>query len=121
MTIAATLYANKALNVFTSNNVNRCIQLVTIASITNRNKLFSALIREGYKYDKEQHTLVKQEFKPFDKVLARDNETESWNADIYLKYLDDTYLRYKCACSNYRICIPYEGNEYLLDTTDSPT
>ena len=121
MTITAALYANKALNVFTSNTVNRCTQLVTIASTTDRNKLYSALIRKGYKYDKDQHKLVKQEFKPFDKVLARDNETESWNADIYLKYLDDTYLRYKCACSNYGICIPYKGNEYLLDTTDSPT
>lgn len=77
VTIAATLYANKALNVFTSNNVNRCIQLVTIASTTDRNKLYSAITRKGYKYDKEQHKLVKQKFKPFDKVLVRDDDTDS--------------------------------------------
>lgn len=59
VTITAALYANKALNVFTSNNVNRCIQLVTITSTTDRNKLYSALTRKGYKYDKEQHKLVK--------------------------------------------------------------
>lgn len=119
MTIIAALYRNNVLNVYTSNTVNRNIQLTTIASTTDRNKLYSALVREGYKYDKEQHLLIKQEFKPFDKVLARDNETESWKADIYLKYLNDTYC-YKCTRTNYAICIPYKGNEYLLDTTDSP-
>lgn len=95
------------------------ISSLKLASVIDRNNMYSILIRKGYKYDKEQHKLIKQEFKPFDKVLARDNETESWNADIYLKYIDDTYLRYKCASSNYRICIPYKGNEYLLGTTDS--
>lgn len=119
MTIIAALYRNNVLNVYTSNTVNRNIQLTTIASTTDRNKLYSALVREGYKYDKEQHLLIKQEFKPFDKVLVRDNETESWKADIYLKYLNDTYC-YKCTRTNYAICIPYKGNEYLLDTTDSP-
>lgn len=119
MTIAAALYTNNILNVYTSNTVTRSIQLVSIASITDRNKLYSVLVREGYRYDEKQHRLVKQEFKPFDKVLARDNETESWKADIYLKYLNDTYC-YKCTRTNYAICIPYKGNEYLLDTTDSP-
>lgn len=119
MTIAAALYTSNILNVYTSNTVTRYSQLTTIASTTNRNKLYSALVREGYRYDEKQHRLVKQEFKPFDKVLARDNETESWKADIYLKYLNDTYC-YKCTRTNYAICIPYKGNEYLLDTTDSP-
>ena len=119
MTIVAVLYRNNVLNVYTSNTVNRNIQLTTIASTTDRNKLFSALVREGYRYDEEQHRLVKQKFKPFEKVLARNNETESWKADIYLKYLNNPY-GYKCARTNYAICIPYEGNEYLLDTTDSP-
>lgn len=117
--IAAILHTNGDLIVYDA--LASTFKGLALAAPFNRNKLFSALVREGYKYDKEQHKLIKQEFKPFDKVLARDNETESWNADIYLKYLDDTYLRYKCASSNYRICIPYEGNEYLLGTTNSPT
>lgn len=119
MTIAAALYTSNNLRVFTSNAVDRYIQLSTIASTTDRNKLYSALIKEGYKYDKEQHKLIKQELKPFDKVLVRNQETEPWNADIYLKHLDDTYSSYKCTRSNYIMCIPYEGNEYLLDTTDN--
>ena len=120
ITITAALYTNKILNVYTSNTVTRSIQLVSIASITDRNTLYSVLIREGYKYDKEQHLLIKQEFKPFDKVLARDAEDEPWKADIYLGYDEGSSFPYICTRDAYNICIPYEGNEYLLDTTDSP-
>lgn len=94
---------------------------IRLASITERNKFYSSLVRKGYKYDKEQHLLIKQEFKPFDKVLIRDKDTEPWKADIYLGYdEEDKCYRYKCTRMNYRFCIPYEGNEYLLGTTDSP-
>ena len=120
ITITAALYTNKILNVYTSNTVTRSIQLVSIASITDRNTLYSALVREGYKYDKEQHLLIKQEFKPFDKVLARDTEDEPWKADIYLDYDEGSSFPYICTGDAHNICIPYEGNEYLLDTTDSP-
>ena len=41
----------------------------TLTNEEERNILYSALVREGYQYDKKQHKLVKQEFKPFDKVL----------------------------------------------------
>lgn len=121
ITIVAALYTSNTLKVFTSNTVGHFKKFAALASPADRNKLFSALVKEGYKYDKEKHLLIKQEFKPFDKVLARDNETESWNADIYLGHLDDTCFKYKCTRSNYVMCIPYEGNEYLLDTTNSPT
>lgn len=121
VTITAALYTNKILNVFTGNAVDRCIKLVTIASTTDRNKLYSALTRKGYKYDKEQHKLVKQKFKPFDKVLVRDDDTDSWEADIYLGYDEGKPFPYICTRAAYSICISYEGNEYLLDTIDSPT
>lgn len=122
VTIAATLYANKVLNVFISNNVNRCIQLVTIASTTDRNKLYSALTRKGYKYDKEQHKLVKQEFKPFEKVLVRDDTNKKWSIDLFSYYDEENKnFPYVCMHIHYCYCIPYEGNEYLLGTTDSPT
>jgi hypothetical protein len=117
--IAATLYANKALNVFISNNVNRCIQLVTIASTTDRNKLYSALTRKGYKYDKDQHKLVKQEFKPFEKVLVRDDTNKEWSIDLFSYYDEENKnFPYVCMHIHYRYCIPYEGNEYLLGTTN---
>lgn len=119
VTITAALYANKALNVFTSNAVNRCIQLVTIASTTDRNKLYSALTRKGYKYDKDQHKLVKQEFKPFEKVLVRDDTNKEWSIDLFSYYDEENKnFPYVCMHIHYRYCIPYEGNEYLLGTTN---
>lgn len=121
ITVTAAMYTNKALNVYTSNTITRCAQLVNLASITDRNKLYSALIKKGYKYNKEQHRLIKQEFKPFDKVLVRDRYTDPWKAEIYLDYTEENkWCRYKCTRQNYRFCIPYEDNEYLLDTADSP-
>lgn len=117
---AAILYANgdfiaEAAFTITSDGL-------TLAKSSDRNKLFSFLVRKGYKYDKEQYRLVKQEFKPFDKVLVRYKDTDTWEADIYLDYHKEAeYYCYKCTRMNYHYCIPYEGNEYLLGTTDSPT
>lgn len=126
MTIVAVLYRNNVLNVYTSNTVNRNIQLTTIASTTDRNKLYSALVREGYKYDKEQHLLIKQEFKPFDKVLVRNSDTDKWFPGFFEKF-DSTWNnpyhimnRRNMTDFAFKQCIPYEGNEYLLATTDSP-
>lgn len=121
ITITVALYTNKILNIYTSNTVTRSIQLVSIASITDRNKLYSALVREGYRYDEKQHRLVKQEFKPFDKVLIRDEDNQTWRVCLFSHYRKDLSCPYVCVgCSAYKQCIPYEGNEYLLGTTDSP-
>lgn len=104
----------------TSVDCGASISSLKLASITERNKFHSALVREGYKYDKKQRKLVKQEFKPFDKVLVRDLDTEFWKADIYLGYMKNNSCPYRCTKANYGRCIPYEGNEYLLGTTDNP-
>lgn len=59
-------------------------------------------------------------FKPFDKVLVRDNEDEVWKADYFSHYEEgDKIAPYVCVGSYYRFCIPYEGGEYLLGT-DAP-
>lgn len=93
-----------------------------LASVTDRNKLFSVLTKRGYKYDKEQHKLIKQEFKPFDKVLVRDDINEKWILSIFGCYEDevDKDFPYVCLNGRYCYCIPYEGNEYLLNTSKSP-
>ena len=67
------------------------------------------------------------QFKPFDKVLVRqcnyrtpdDYEDATWLASLYSN---------KCVCDTHKIitgkifkqCIPYEGNEHLVGTTDDP-
>ena len=85
------------------------------------NTLYSTLVREGYKYDKEQHKLMKQEFKPFDKVLVRDDINEEWIPSIFGCYEDevDKDFPYVCLNGRYCYCIPYEGNEHLLNTPNT--
>lgn len=103
-------------------------KVTTLASIKftlakeERNILYSALVREGYQYDKKQHKLVKQEFKPFEKILVRDDINEKWSIGQF-SYYDEENEDFSYICMNgcYHYCIPYEGNEYLLGTTDSPT
>lgn len=117
--IVAALYTSNTLKVFTNNAVGRFKKFVTLASPADRNKLFSVLVKEGYKYDKEQHKFIRQEFKSFDKVLVRDDVKDFWKTDIYLSYVENGCYHYRCTTGHYRLCIPYKGNEYLLGTTDS--
>lgn len=61
----------------------------------------------------------KEEFKPFDRVLVRQSETDKWEAMLFSNYISGIH-RYRCGGMNYMFCIPYEGNEDLIDTDKSP-
>lgn len=54
-------------------------------------------------------------FKPFDKVLVRDDEDHAWQVSLF-GYKDATFYRCNNGCS-WNQCIPYIGNENLLGTT----
>ena len=54
-------------------------------------------------------------FKPFDKVLVRDSESDKWRANLF-GYIDNGEY-YHCVYANWVYCIPYIGNESLLGTT----
>lgn len=110
----AVLYTDDDLKIYNNNGTNRLSREITLASIESRNKFYSTLVKEGYIYDKEQHKLIRQEFKPFDKVLVKNSSEDPWKTDIYLNYLEDAYGHYRCTTGYYKLCIPYEGNEYLL-------
>lgn len=58
---------------------------------------------------------MKHEFKPFDRVLVRDGNDDPWRIQLYSHPYEDFH-----ACLNgvHWQCIPYEGNERLLGTTD---
>lgn len=58
------------------------------------------------------------EFKPFQKVLARDSNNGKWQADFFGYYEEDSECSYTCVSAGFRQCIPYEGNEHLLGTTN---
>ena len=58
------------------------------------------------------------EFKPFDKVLVRNKSNATWHPSLYA--LTDGLLYYTIDCKDWQQCIPYEGNEHLVGTTDEP-
>ena len=61
------------------------------------------------------------EFKPFDRVLVRDDDDDEWHIDFFEgmnKDKDEPYT-YQCLNSFWRHCILYEGNEHLLGTTEN--
>ena len=59
-----------------------------------------------------------QEFNPFDRVLVRDNDNERWQAAFYDQYLNGASPHRVIGEGYFSQCIPYEGNEHLLGTTD---
>lgn len=67
----------------------------------------------------DQVTDQKQEIelKPFDKVLVRDRDDRKWGCDFFC-HLGDKEGVFVCISSWWRQCIPYEGNEHLLGTTN---
>lgn len=74
--------------------------------------------------DQDKFELIPNKFdittlKPFDKVLVRCSTLEKWRIQLFEKY-DETYQSpFICLGSTkYNQCVPYKGNEYLLNTTD---
>ena len=92
-----------------------------------KQQLFDALAKEGKAWDAEKKQIVdlktKVEFKPFDKVLVRNTDTEEWFPGFFEKF--DRTWNYPYHIMNrrsmtdfaFKQCIPYEGNEHLLGTT----
>lgn len=59
---------------------------------------------------------TKPQFKPFDKVLVRINDKCDWVCNIFSHMDSDN--EYVCLYMRWPLCIPYEGNEHLLGTTN---
>ena len=64
---------------------------------------------------------TKHQFKPFDKVLVRNADTREWIPDFFIKERRNSVFRFGCIVTGaWKQCIPYEGNEHLLGTTNNP-
>lgn len=94
---------------------------VHLATDLEKQQLFDALAKKGKAWDADKKMFVdlkpKVELKPFDKVLVRDNEDDIWEVSLF-GYKDELYYR----CDNgipWIQCIPYDGNEHLLGTTNN--
>lgn len=108
------------------------IERFTLATESERQKLVDAL--KASKGPKAKEYLKrffgieekpKYEFKPFDKVLARDEGDKEWHISLFAREIVDDYngLPYRYECSNgiiWDYCIPFEGNEHLLETAENP-
>ena len=108
-------------------------EVVRYATEKEKTKLFDSLAKEGKRWNAEKKVIEnikpmhkkvsdkpEHEFQPFEKVLARDVDTGEWHVDLYgFKENNDDYV-YQCVGGCCVYCIPYEGNEHLLGTTDNP-
>lgn len=92
-----------------------------LATDSEKQQLFDALAKEGKAWDAEKKQIVdlkpKVELKPFDKVLVRNSSIRKWEVDLF-GYKSDAGL-YHCVGYTCNQCIPYEGNEHLLGTTNN--
>lgn len=58
------------------------------------------------------------QFKPFDKILVRNNDKDVWVPRLFSNRCGEYYIT--CMGSSWLQCIPYEGNEHIVGTSDEP-
>lgn len=90
------------------------------ASKDMKEKLFKAMDKAGYTWDGETLKKKEPQFKPFDKVLVRDINNEPWAISFYSHKQEGEYPYVTSGDMFFRYCIPYEGNEHLVGTTNNP-
>lgn len=99
------------------------------ATEEEKQQLFAALAKEDKRWNpdtKQIEDLPKKcEFKPFDKVLARDYLEDKWMPNFFSCYDGTSEYKYGCIAGNSdnvvfsKYCIPYnEETAHLLGTTD---
>ena len=93
-----------------------------IAAEKDKAMILKKIDENGYVWDADKLELNKKKkmhtFKPFDKVLVRANKDCKWVPRFFAIMKDDVYCDTNGSWANY--CIPYEGNEHLLGTTNEP-
>ena len=92
-----------------------------LATDSEKQQLFDALTKEGKYWDSANKQIVdlkEYQFKPFEKVLVRDSYDDMWRASFFSHIKEDDG-RYVTTCFTWKFCIPYEGNEHLLGTTNN--
>jgi len=64
---------------------------------------------------------MEHQFKPFDKIIVRDSKEDTWKCEFFSFYEKNSAYHYVGVGDSYEYCLPYEGNEHLVGTTNSPT
>lgn len=68
--------------------------------------------------EQDTNTRPKPQFEPFEKVLVRDGDQYEWQCNFFSGMDKENF--YLCVSARWEQCIPYEGNEHLLGTTNKP-
>lgn len=66
--------------------------------------------------------MEKNQFKLFDKVLVRDDDSQEWRIDFYSRFMDisATSYPYQCMTKYWKQCIPYNEETAHLANTNYP-
>ena len=107
------------------------------ATKEQRDLLFAKMKEAGYEWDANKKELRKikphydisnfkphydiSNFKPFDKVLVKYYNDENWKCGLFSHLSTNSGAKFVCVGSTYVQCIPFDGNEHLLGTTDMPS
>ena len=94
-----------------------------LATEEEKQQLFDALEKKSKAWDSEKKAIVdlkpKCEFKPFDKVLGRNEKDDVWEAELFSHYREESQYPFRCIGFSRKYCIPYnEDTAHLLGTTD---
>ena len=100
------------------------IDEVRLATEKEKQQLFSALEKEGKRWDSDKKAIVdlkpKWTPKPFDRVITRNDDDDIWTANIF-SHMDShgEYVTIGCV-GGYTYCIPYnEETAKLIGTTNN--
>ena len=92
----------------------------TFATKEIKDELFKAMDKAGYTWDGETLKKKEPQFKPFDKVLVRNSESDEWRCTFYSHFNSKDIYHHNTVSGAYAMCIPFEGNEHLVGTTKNP-
>ena len=95
------------------------------ATKEQRDLLFAKMREAGYEWDEKNKELKKIQthyditnFSAGMPVLVRDDKTQKWDYNLFSRIDNDSEYKF-VVCGDVNIqCIPFEGNEHLLGTTD---
>ena len=87
-------------------------------TIKNKNRTHCWPIKNQDNWELVSNKFDISNLKPFYKVLVRDFDNETWEINFFSRLLDGKH--FKCLDLSYIQCIPYEGNEHLLNTSNEP-
>lgn len=72
--------------------------------------------QENFNFYQEKFDITT--LKPFDRVLIRLDDECHWGIDYFERYVPKEDNPFYCMSTAWKQCIPYEGNEHLVGTTN---